>query len=238
VERLRGRHFDGAIFDLFGTLVPEFPRAAFYGAVREAADVLGVDREAYEAEWMRTAIERQTGAYADGMPENVRAIVAAIGAPPPSDAAVAAALAPREALYARWFHPRPGAIEILTALREWAVPTGLISMCAPDTPPMWRDSVFEGLVDVEIFSSEVGLRKPDPAIYRAATDLLGVAPSACLYCGDGSYGELTGAAAVGMTAVEIRDPDQDPDEALRPESEDWDGPRIADLRELLPILAR
>ena len=35
-----------AIFDLFGTLVPEFPRRDFYGAVREAAAVLGADPDA------------------------------------------------------------------------------------------------------------------------------------------------------------------------------------------------
>ena len=50
-----------------------------------------------------------------------------------------------------------------------------------------------------VFSSEVGLRKPGyPAIYLAASEGLGVSPQACLYCGDGAYGELTGAATVGM----------------------------------------
>lgn len=92
------------------------------------------------------------------------------------------------------------------------------------------------LVDVEVFSSETGLRKPDPAIYLAAAERLGVAPERCLYCGDGAYGELSGAAAVGMTPYLIRDPDLDPDDALRPEPEVWDGPAVDDLRGLLPLL--
>jgi putative hydrolase of the HAD superfamily len=228
--------FDAAIFDLFGTLVHEFPRSAFYETVREAARALACDEEAFEAEFMRTAVGRQTGAYAGGMAENVREICAAIGAADPDDELIERALAPREAMYRAWFRPRTGAVEALTEIRARAYPIGLISMCAPDTPALWRASVFAPLVDVTVFSSECGLRKPDPAIYLACTDALGVDPSRCLYCGDGAYSELTGAEAVGMTAVEIRDPAIDHAEQLRPEGEDWAGASVADLRDLLPLL--
>ena len=155
----------------------------------------------------------------------------------PSVDAIEAALAPRAAMYGRWFHPRVGAVEVLTELRAREVPTALISMCAPDTPAMWRASPLGGLVDVEVFSSEVGLRKPDAAIYRYATDRLGVDPAACIYCGDGAYGELTGASAVGMRAYLIRPPDLDVAESLTPEpEEDWRGPTVADLRDLLAFV--
>jgi putative hydrolase of the HAD superfamily len=235
--RLSGR-FDAAIFDLFGTLVPEFPRSSFFEAVRAAAAVLGADPDAFEAEWSRTALARQTGAYPGGMAENVHAILDRLGMPWAPDDLIARALAPRDALYERWFHPRPGAIEVLTELRARDVPLALISMCAPDTPAMWRASAFAGLVDVEVFSSEVGFRKPDPAIYRYAADRLDVEPARCLYCGDGAYAELTGAEAVGMTAVMIDDPAVDRAEQLRPEGEDWHGASVADLRELLAYFDR
>ncbi|MGZ4148712.1 MAG: HAD family hydrolase [Actinomycetota bacterium] len=226
------RPYDAAIFDLFGTLVPEFPRADFYEAVRAAARTLGCDEEAFLDWWMRTAGARQTGVYAD-VADNVRAIVAALGQAPPTVEALEAALASRAAMYERWFQPRPGALETLRALRERGYPIGLISMCAPDAPALWRASALAPLVDVAVFSSERGLRKPEPAIYRACVDELGVTPSRCLYCGDGSYGELTGAEALGMTAFEIRDPSVDHAEQLRPEGEDWSGSRVSDLRELL-----
>ena len=83
---------------------------------------------------------------------------------------------------------------------------------------------------------EVGLRKPDPAIYRYAADGLRVDPAACLYCGDGAYGELAGAASVGMTSFLIADPAVDVEESLVPEREEWDGARVTDLRELLALL--
>lgn len=228
--------FSAVIFDLYGTLVPEFPRTAFYETVDRMAEALGADPAAFRDEWNATAIRRQTGGYPDGMPGNVRAICDDLGiADPPADR-LAAALAPRDAMYRRWFHPRPGALETVTAMRERGMPLALISMCAPDTPAMWHASPFAGLFEVEVFSSETGLRKPDPAIYVYAYERLDVEPAACLYCGDGAYGELAGAEAVGMTAVEIRDPAVDVAEQLRPEGEDWRGRRVSDLRELLELV--
>jgi putative hydrolase of the HAD superfamily len=151
-------------------------------------------------------------------------------------AALAEALDQRMALYRKWFHPRPGALETLRELKERGYPIGLISMCAPDTPALWRASPLAPYLEVEVFSSEVGLRKPDADIYLLACERLGVVPAACLYCGDGAYGELTGASAVGMTTFLIRDPEFDPGEALRPEGEDWRGAAVNDLRELLAFL--
>jgi putative hydrolase of the HAD superfamily len=223
------------IFDLYGTLVPEFPRAEFYDTVAWMAATVGADPEAFRIEWDRTAVARQMGRF-DSMQENVRTICRSLELPEPSASAVVAALAPRMEMYRRWFHPRPGALETLRELRERGFPLGLISMCAPDTPEMWRASPLAGTVDVEVFSSEVGLRKPDPAIYLFACERLGVEPAACLYCGDGSYRELTGADTIGMTAVEIRDPDVDPATTLHLEGDDWHGARIADLRELLGLV--
>jgi len=223
------------IFDLYGTLVPEFPHEDFYASIDHMAAVLGAETGAFRDGWNETVRERQTGVYAT-MGENVLAICEAIGLPEPDAVAVTEALRRRADMYATWFRPRDGAIETLTELRARGFRLALISMCAPDTPPMWEASAFAGLVDVEVFSSVVGLRKPDPAIYRYACDALDVEPAECLYCGDGAYRELTGAAEFGMTAVEIRDPAVDATTLLRLEGEDWTGARVADLRELLQMV--
>ena len=222
------------MFDLFGTLVPEFSRSDFYDAVRKMARIVGADAGLFEAAWKGTALERQTGGFRT-VEENVRSICASLGVAA-SAAAVADALDARLGLYRKWFHPRVGALETLAEVKGRGYPIGLISMCAPDAPAMWRASPLASFVDVEVFSSEVGLRKPDAAIYRYATDGLGVDPHACLYCGDGAYGELSGAAAAGMTPYLIADPSVDHEESLTPEREAWDGPVVSDLRELLPLL--
>ena len=225
---------DAVVFDLFGTLVPEFSKRDFFGAVRRMAEVLGADPDAFESGWTASAHARQTGGFAS-VEDNVRDICASLGIAP-SDDVVTTALDARMELYRTWFHPRRGALETLTELKARGYPVGLVSMCAPDAPAMWRASALAPFVDVEVFSSEVGLRKPDAAIYRAATDRMGVAPHACLYCGDGAYGELSGAQAVGMTAYLIADPAVDIDDSLTPEREEWSGARVADLRELLAFL--
>ena len=221
--------FAAVVFDLFGTLVYEFPRADWDEWLGTTAAVLEAEPEAFASAWHATAIDRQTGA-AGAIDENLQTVAARAGAWP-TDAQVAEALEARAELYRKWFVPRPGADEILREL-SGRVPTALISMCAPDTPALWRASPLAGLIDVEVFSCEVGARKPDPEIYLAATDRLHVEPNACLYVGDGAYAELTGASSVGMYAVLISDPAEAEMEALRPEAEDWTGPTIAHLSEI------
>ena len=217
------------VFDLFGTLVYEFPRADWDAWLDTAAAVLESDRDAFHAAWTATAVERQTGRLGD-IEENLRTVAARAGAWP-TDAQVTEALEARTQMYRRWFVPRPGAEEVLADLRADGYQLALVSMCAPDTPGMWRSSPLAGGVDVEVFSSEVGLRKPEAAIYLRACEGLGVQGPDCLYVGDGSYRELSGAAAVGMRPVLIRDPDESA-EMLRPDPEDWDGEAVASLLEV------
>lgn len=231
-ERMTGVR--GVVFDLFGTLVYEFPRLDWDAWLDTTAAILEADPEAFHAAWGATAVERQTGALGE-IDENLRTVAARAGAWP-TDAQIAESLEARSAMYRQWFVPRPGAQEVLPELRAAGYRLALVSMCAPDAPAMWRASPLAGSVDQEVFSSEVALRKPDAAIYRLAAERLEIEPAACLYVGDGSYRELTGAAAVGMRPVLIRDPDEEA-EMLRPDPDQWDGEAIADLREIPGLLA-
>jgi putative hydrolase of the HAD superfamily len=223
------------VFDLFGTLVYEFPRKDWDGWLDTAAAVLEADPDAFRASWDATTVERQTGRLGD-IETCMRTVAARAGAWP-NDGQIAEALEARAQMFRTWFVPRPGAGEVLAQLRLARYPLALVSMCTPDTPAMWRSSPLAGSVDAELFSSEIGLRKPDPAIYRLAAERLGVDAEDCLYVGDGAYRELTGAAAVGMRPVLVRDPDEEA-EMLRPDPDDWDGETIGDLREIPGLLAR
>jgi putative hydrolase of the HAD superfamily len=227
--------FDAVIFDLFGTLVPEFPKTEFYASVRAIGLALGLDEEGFRREWERTMIPRQTGIFPT-MADNILAICASMGAPSPSPDDLDAALHARMTLYHDRFVPRDGAMATLRGVRERGLPIALVSMCAPDVPEMWHATELAPLVDATVFSCVAGLRKPDPPIYLAATEALGVDPRACLYCGDGAYGELTGAAAVGMTPYLIDDPAVDQAEMLTPERDDWSGASISHLAEILTHL--
>lgn len=58
------------------------------------------------------------------------------------------------------------------------------------------------LFDVVIESSKIGVRKPDPAIYRLMCEALDVTPESCLYLDDLGI-NCKGAAIVGMTAIKV-----------------------------------
>ena len=63
-------------------------------------------------------------------------------------------------------------------------------------------TLFEHVVEL----SKLGLRKPDPRIYRHACDLLGVQPEDCVYLDDLGI-NLKPARALGMRTIKVGDPD-------------------------------
>ena len=63
-------------------------------------------------------------------------------------------------------------------------------------------ALFEHVVE----SSRLGMRKPDPRIYRHACDLLGVQPEDCVYLDDLGI-NLKPARALGMRTIKVGDPD-------------------------------
>ena len=56
---------EAVVFDLFGTLVYEFPRADWDGWLATSAAILEADVDAFKAACQATGIERQTGRLGD-----------------------------------------------------------------------------------------------------------------------------------------------------------------------------
>jgi putative hydrolase of the HAD superfamily len=94
---------------------------------------------------------------------------------------------------------------LLEALRARGLKLALVSNTVS---PLWlMDPVLErmGLVrrmDAIVLSSEVGKRKPHPAIFERALDELGVAPADALFVGDRLEADVLGASRVGMKTVQ------------------------------------
>jgi epoxide hydrolase-like predicted phosphatase len=63
---------------------------------------------------------------------------------------------------------------------------------------------FEDITDTIVYSHEVGVAKPDPAIYLMACERLDVAPAEAVFLDDREPA-VEGARAVGMSAVLFRD---------------------------------
>lgn len=116
---------------------------------------------------------------------------------------------------------------LLDVLRERGLKTGLVSNAFDPPALLHRDLEQMGLgsrLDVAVFSSETGKRKPHPAIFETVLARLGVDPGRALFVGDRRYEDVRGAKQVGMTTVQAfwfrADDDQrglDPDfEAFTP----------------------
>jgi putative hydrolase of the HAD superfamily len=129
--------------------------------------------------------------------------------------------------------PRDEALEVLSALKESGLKTGLLSDCSTETSRVWGDSPLASLIDAPVFSCVEGMRKPEPRFYMTAVDRLAVSPGNCVYVGDGIGQELHGAAGLGMHAVQILVPGEDNYDRYRGE---WNGPVISSLREILEIV--
>jgi putative hydrolase of the HAD superfamily len=95
---------------------------------------------------------------------------------------------------------------LLDSLRSFGLKVGIVANSWPDPGRVIRaDAERFGLsdgVDAMVLSEEVGVRKPDPEIFRIACRRLGVEPREAMYVGDNLETDIRGAAGVGMTTVQ------------------------------------
>jgi putative hydrolase of the HAD superfamily len=93
-------------------------------------------------------------------------------------------------------------IERIRRLRADGYRTGLVTNNVKEASSQWRELVpVDELFEVIVDSSEVGMRKPNPAIFRHALELLGgVAPERAVFLDDAS-GNVVGARAAGLHAI-------------------------------------
>lgn len=97
----------------------------------------------------------------------------------------------------------PATLTLVQALRP-AYRIGLLSNADRSLRERLRDGLgILGCFDVVVCSAEVGVAKPEPAIYRVAARRLGLAPPECLFVDD-SVANVAAARALGMRAVHFR----------------------------------
>jgi putative hydrolase of the HAD superfamily len=95
--------------------------------------------------------------------------------------------------------PDEAMLDGVRAVRRRGVRTGLLSN-SWGAATAYDPALLEELFDAWVISSEVGLRKPDPAIYALAAERLGLPPEGCVFVDD-LPGNLKPARALGMATV-------------------------------------
>jgi len=95
--------------------------------------------------------------------------------------------------------PDQAMLDGVRAARRAGARTGLLSN-SWGAATAYDSDLLEELFDAWVISSEVGLRKPDPAIYELAAERLGLSPERCVFVDD-LPGNLKPARALGMATV-------------------------------------
>lgn len=221
------------VFDLFGTLAGNFSSQGYNDALVQMASALSLPSNDFRQAWFATSRER-SAIPSQNCETDVEYICRKLGVIPNKNQIQLAVKSRLD--YIRYvMTPQPNALDMLSHLKEEGYKTGLLSNCSHEIPVMWIETAFAPLIDVAVFSRSVGMRKPDPCIYKLTAERLGVRPEECIFVGDGGSEELSGALNVGMRPILIRH-DADSTEPHLMKREQWDGSTISSLEEVLSLV--
>ncbi|MEP6801757.1 MAG: HAD-IA family hydrolase [Acidobacteriota bacterium] len=117
--------------------------------------------------------------------------------------AAAIAVAAEHARSNLWSRPGEGAAETLAALQDRGYRVAVVSNADGRVRALLESAGLMPFLELVVDSFEVGFEKPDPRIFLAATDRLGVPPAECVYVGDIYSIDVLGARGAGMRAILI-----------------------------------
>jgi len=215
-------------FDLDDTIVDSESRSpARLAAAVDALRAAGVRRT---AEVWEAAMAAAHGAD-PALGGRFAPLLAALGLDPASrDSAILAAREAYEAALFDGLTPFPDAEEVLARLK----PRYRIAVTTNGPAALQREKLrrsgIEHLLDAAIVSGEVGVWKPDPAIFALTCEAAGVPPREAAHVGDALSTDVRGARAAGLYAIWRRPrPDAAPD-GVEPDA------IIDALSDILPLL--
>ncbi|RAG82488.1 hydrolase [Streptacidiphilus pinicola] len=187
---------DGALASL-GLELPEAEAAALAGRLADAGALPGGPNprelpEALRRLWAERDLDavRHRAAYTG---------LAALADLP--DPRLADVLYDRHRLPESW-RPYPDTEAVLTQLRRRGVPVAVVSNIGWDLRPVFDHHGVGQLVDAYVLSFEHGVQKPDPRLFRAACDALGLDPADVLMVGDDADAD-GGATALGCAFLHV-----------------------------------
>lgn len=220
------------VFDLFITLTDWEAERLRPQLTNDLAMALGVDPTNFSALMRTTFTERASGRMGDAR-ETFSTLALRLGHELSSED-LDAVMAIRDEQARQTLAPRAGTLEAIAEIRADGYAVGILTDCTAETPALWPSLPYAAVVDAVTFSCEVGHRKPHPAGYQDIARRLGVAAGECLYVGDGSSAELTGATSAGMTAALLETP-FGADFRYDAESR-WMGRSVSELHEVRRVL--
>jgi HAD superfamily hydrolase (TIGR01549 family) len=123
-----------------------------------------------------------------------------------------------------WSKAADGAAETLAELASRRYRIAVVSNADGRVRGLLEAAGLSALLEFVIDSAEVGVEKPDPRIFHAATARMDLAPETCAYVGDIYEIDVVGAAGAGLSPILIGDAPA-PGSVLR----------VPDLKGLIPL---
>lgn len=190
------------VFDLFGTLVPQFPREANDAVLVACSEIVGLDAHLCRRAWRQLYDARVRG-QVQGIVGHLRHVAGELQVEL-DERRLNEAHSLYRAFADKLVKPPSETLEALEDLTVRGRSLGLLSNAHFDVAEAFASSPLASLFTAAIFSCDVGERKPTPAAYAAVVAAMGVTPGEITFFGDGSDEELSGAASAGLRPVLIR----------------------------------
>lgn len=223
---------DAVLLDLYDTLAWISP--SLFGRTW-LAERTGADPDRVRAAYGATVAERGTGA--SGSIEGDIAMILEMSGGSADDELLSTLAAEQRAAWASGVGVFDDSLPSIERLRASGYRVALISNCSREGRVTVEALGIDRAMDLTVLSCELGTRKPEPGIYRAALDGLEVEPGRAVFVDD-LVEYLDGAAALGIRTVQIDR--QREDVAAPPDGAVADAPgahpRIGSLAELDPYL--
>lgn len=225
--------YKAIIFDLYGTLVPIFSRKIYDPVLVNIAKILNVPYQTFWKIKAETINDRSLGNLSaeEHIKEIGRRLNVSVNKTQMEEIS-----AINNEFTTNSLIPKSEVLQGLNQLKCKGYLLGLITNCNNTVPMLYSNSPLAQYIDTPIFSCEEHIKKPSPRIYEIACERLNVKPEECIYVGDGSSEELTGASTVGMLPILIRTDLSDAYDPLRSDVENWNGATINEISELCKII--
>ena len=140
---------------------------------------------------------------AERMPLFLGAILARLGVPAAERRRAAGAIGAEHRRANLWSRSAEDAPETLQALRGRGYRLAVVSNADGRVRGLLEETGLSGYFEFVVDSAEVGVEKPNPRIFHAATGRLDLPPSACAYVGDIYEIDILGARGAGLEAILI-----------------------------------
>ncbi|MCI6574459.1 MAG: HAD family phosphatase [Actinomycetaceae bacterium] len=165
------------VFDIGGVLVTEKPDFA------AMAHAMGLSTDAASVRAFVAAFWKHRDEYDRALPDDQywRLVARDAGAPALSTAVV------RELVDMDcqcWVRVEEDILALLRTLADRGYALGILSNAPSALPPLYRSWQWARLFRAMVFSSEVGMAKPDPHIYAYTAEMMRAAPEQILFFDD------------------------------------------------------